>query len=101
MSDFVKVAEAGELPSGKGKVVVIGGRAIALLNSDGKFYALDNTCPHRGGSLGDGFVVGGIVTCPLHRWTYEVATGKCTINPTAQVSCFEVKVEGNDVFVRA
>jgi nitrite reductase (NADH) small subunit len=101
MDIFVKVAEVDEIPQGHGKVVEIEGRAIAVFNSGGAFYAIDNTCPHKGGPLGEGVVVGNTVICPWHRWTFDVTSGRCTINPMARVACFEIKVEGNDVLIRA
>jgi nitrite reductase/ring-hydroxylating ferredoxin subunit len=40
------------------------GEQIALFNVDSQFFALDNTCTHRGGPLADGEVSGHEVTCP-------------------------------------
>lgn len=39
------------------------------------FYALDNACPHSGGSLGDGYIVRDKISCPWHGWPFELATG--------------------------
>ncbi|MEW6730153.1 MAG: Rieske (2Fe-2S) protein [Acidobacteriota bacterium] len=101
MSDFVKVAQVGEIALGKGKVVEVNGQMIAVLNSGGTFYALDNFCPHKGGPLGEGTVVGNLVLCPWHCWTFDITTGKCTVNSMSPpVTCFEVKVEGDDILVR-
>ena len=64
------------------------GKEIALFNVDGEFFALDNTCTHRGGPLAEGEVVGtrGRVpgTAPLNIRTGEVvgsagAAGGCSI----------------------
>ena len=54
MAQFVKIASLSELPPGSAKTVEISGRAVALYNLDGAVYATDNTCPHRGGPLGEG-----------------------------------------------
>ncbi len=54
MSDFISVARVTDVPSGEGRVVEAGDVPIALFNVDGTFHALDNTCLHRGGPLGDG-----------------------------------------------
>ena len=51
MSSFVKVATRGELPAGGKKLVEIDGRAIAVFNVDGAFYAIDDVCTHDGGPL--------------------------------------------------
>ena len=99
IGSFIKVADTSEIPVGTGKVVEVGGKKLAIFNSDGTFYAMDNTCQHRGGPLSEGSVAGGIVTCPWHGWTYEVASGACGIDPSMKLSTYNVKVEGSDIFV--
>lgn len=80
-------------------VVEIDGRTIAVFNVDGQFYALDNTCMHRGGPLGEGFVDRNNLTvqCPWHGWIYSLATGASPIDSMAKVEKFEVKVEEDEV----
>jgi len=99
MAEFVTVAKTGEIPAGEGRVVEAGGRQIALFNVDGEFHALDNTCLHRGGPLGEGELAGKVVTCPWHGWTYDVSTGEVTFNPTVRVEKLQVRVEGDSVQV--
>lgn len=95
---FVEVAGAGDLKPGQGKVVSANGIEIALFNVDGTFYAIENTCPHRGGPLGEGMIDGNNVICPWHGWQFDVTTGKSPFMPVG-VKTFEVKVEGEDIFV--
>ncbi len=95
----MKVAETSDLAPGQGKVVQVNGKAIALFNADGKFYAIDNTCLHRGGPLGEGDLDGKIVTCPWHGWQYDVTTGANEMNPSIKVATVPVSVEGSAVFV--
>lgn len=81
-------------------VAEVNGKAIALFNVDGTFYAIDNTCVHRGGPLGEGDVAGDVVACPWHNWEFNVKTGACINNPSAKVAVYEVTVEGTDIKVR-
>src|SRR5207302_8394110 len=97
----LRVASASDVPAGTGAVVNAGGRLLALFNVDGTFYALDNTCLHRGGPVGEGDLDGTIVTCPWHGWEYDVRTGANTINPAARLKTYEVRVEGDDILVGA
>ncbi|HMG32490.1 MAG TPA: Rieske (2Fe-2S) protein [Blastocatellia bacterium] len=99
MADFVKVANTSDLASGQGKVVEVEGRAVALFNCEGEFFAMDNVCAHRGGPLGEGFVdcANRTVQCPWHGWTYELATAMSPVNPLARVEKFDVLVEGEEV----
>ena len=99
MSNFVKVASANDLKPGENKVVNVNGTEVALFNVEGEFFAITNTCPHRGGPLGEGYLEGDAVTCPWHGWRFNVKTGVSPVIPTSKVPTYEVKVEGGDVFV--
>jgi nitrite reductase (NADH) small subunit/3-phenylpropionate/trans-cinnamate dioxygenase ferredoxin subunit len=100
MSDFVKALEAADLAPGKGTEVSVAGQPVALFNVDGTFFAISNTCLHRGGPLGQGYVEGRTVTCPWHAWTFDVASGENVVNGELKVACFATKVEDGQVFVR-
>lgn len=99
MGKPAKIAEKSDLNPGECKVVEVEGKTLAIFNVAGSFYAVDNTCLHRGGPLGEGELDGKIVTCPWHGWQYDVATGANVNNPAVKVACFPVKVEGTAVFV--
>ena len=99
MAEFVRIAGTGDVKAGTGTVAEVNGQAIALFNVEGTFYAIDNTCVHRGGPLGEGELTGEAVACPWHGCEYNVKDGKCTNNPSACVKTYEVKVEGQDVKV--
>ncbi|MBI4530769.1 MAG: non-heme iron oxygenase ferredoxin subunit [Candidatus Latescibacteria bacterium] len=97
MATLVKVAEVGELSPGECTMVEANGREIALFNVDGTYFALDNTCLHRGGPLGEGYLEDEIVTCPWHGWQYNVKTGECSMNPNIKVATYPVTVEGSEI----
>ncbi len=99
MGNFVKVARRGEIPEGTGKTVEAGGKPIALFNAGGNFYAIHNTCLHRGGPLGEGDLEGTTVTCPWHAWEYDITTGCNLDDETRKVACFAVRLEGDDILV--
>ena len=99
MPNFVKVANTSDLKPGESKVVEVDGEQVALFNVDGEFFAISNTCLHRGGPLGEGFVEGDVVTCPWHGWRYNVKTGANLMIPNQKVPAYQIKIEGNDVFV--
>ena len=99
MAGLTKVAQRADLPVGSGKVVEAGGKTIAVFNCEGTFYAIENTCKHRGGPLGDGSLSGTAVTCPWHGWEYDVATGACAMDASLKVQTFDVNVDGEDVLV--
>ena len=75
-------------------------RDPALFNIEGTFYAMGNSCPHRGGPLGEGSLAGSTVTCPLHGAEFNVKTGE-VLGPPAEtgVKSYAVRVEGQDVLI--
>ena len=99
MANFVRVAATADVPPGTGKCVEADGKQIALFNVGGVFHAIDNTCLHRGGPLGEGELEGKIVTCPWHGWQYDVTTGVNTMDETERVDRYDVKIEGDSVLV--
>ncbi len=96
---FQKIAATSELAPGSSKMVTVEGREIALFHVDGKFFAIENSCAHRGGPLAEGAIEGCIVTCPWHGYKFDVASGKSISHPLSSVGCFTVKVEGQDIWV--
>ena len=99
MATLTKVATKADIPTGSGKVVEVGGKQVAVFNCDGTFYAIDNTCKHRGGPLGEGSLSNTTVTCPWHGWEYDVTSGACQMDSSIKVQKFDVKVEGDDILV--
>ncbi len=96
---LVKVATVEEIDPGTGSVVTADGKEIALFNLGGTYYAIDNTCKHLGGPLGEGDLEAEIVTCPWHGWEYNVKTGGCQMDATICVETYPVQVQGTDVMV--
>ena len=97
MADYVTVALVDDVPPGTGKVVQAGGRLLALFNVEGRFYALDNTCLHRGGPVGEGDLDGTVVTCPWHGFQYDVTTGRNVFDPDVGLETFPLRVADGEV----
>ena len=96
---FVRTVNVDEVPAGTVRELQVEGTAIALANVGGKFYAINNTCLHRGGPLGQGVLEGKVVTCPWHGWQYDVTNGKVLQNPSVGVDCYAIEVRGQDLFI--
>jgi 3-phenylpropionate/trans-cinnamate dioxygenase ferredoxin subunit len=110
----VVIGTVAEMPPGTRRQVMVGGRAIAVFNVDGQFFALRDICPHQGACLSAGTLVvgsltasgpgdytyersGGSVRCPWHGWEYDLATGQSFFDPTGnRVRQYPVWVEPGD-----
>ena len=100
MSQFTTVARVGSIPEGQGETFTVGERTIAVFNEGGKYFAIDDLCPHMGASLGAGEVQDGIVTCPWHAWRFKICDGTWCDNPKLSVDCFDVRVAGENIQIR-
>lgn len=98
---YVRVAAAGEVPPLSGKLVEVAGQQIALFNLGDVFYAINDLCPHRGAPLSEGYLEGETVLCAWHCFDFSLRTGASETVPGLRVATYEVKVEGDEVFIAA
>jgi len=73
---WVRVARVEDVPPGQVRSAQAEGRTLALVNLDGRFYALDAVCPHQGGPLDQGQIWRGALECPWHRFCFDPDTGR-------------------------
>jgi nitrite reductase/ring-hydroxylating ferredoxin subunit len=105
------VAEVDEIAPGGRKIVEVEGRSIGIFNVDGEYLAVRNRCPHQGGPLCLGTLVGAIespepgvyhhsrrgemIRCPWHAWEFDLRTGRSWFDPARKrVANYEVAVVG-------
>ena len=79
--------------------MMVGRYEVALFNVNGELFALENSCPHQGGPIADGWVEGETVTCPWHAWCFNLRTGKMTLGDFAMLPRFGIRVDGEEIFV--
>jgi len=111
------VATVGEIPPGGHKLVELQGRQIGVFNVKGEFLAISNRCPHQGGSLCRGKLVGlaeseepgqyklsrhgELLRCPWHGWEFDIRTGQSWCDPTkVRVRSYAVSVEHGENLVK-
>lgn len=101
MSDYVRIAGVGEIPPGSAKAFEVSGREIAVFHLDDGFYAISNTCSHKGARLCDGTIVGSSVLCPWHGAEFRITTGEA-LTPPARIGVpsYPVRVRGEDLEVQ-
>jgi nitrite reductase/ring-hydroxylating ferredoxin subunit len=98
MGQLVKIANTEDVPEGHGIAAEAAGRKVALFHVDGKYFAVDGTCTHRGGPLAEGELNGNVVTCPWHGANFDVTSGEA-LSPPAQsgVTCYKVQLDGSEI----
>jgi nitrite reductase (NADH) small subunit len=100
---FVTICTAAELPGpGEMREITVTGsegveKVLCLANEGGRYAAVDNVCPHRGGPLAEGTLEAGKVLCPWHMWAFDLETGVADHNPRELVKVYPLRVESDAV----
>ncbi|MCI0530920.1 MAG: non-heme iron oxygenase ferredoxin subunit [candidate division Zixibacteria bacterium] len=95
-----QVANAGEIPAGKSKVVKAGGKELLVCNVKGEFFCIDNVCTHDYGLLGDGEIEGEEIECPLHGARFNIKTGDVIALPAVDpIKTYPVRLNDGHIIV--
>ncbi len=98
----VRVCKTEELKPGMATRVELDGTPVAVVNVDGSFYAVADTCTHEEASLSEGTVEDDTIECPKHGAVFHLPTGDVRSLPaTKPVATFETKIEDEDLYVEA
>ncbi len=94
------VCTVAEVPEGTAHRVVVDGRPIAVVHTEGEWFAVSDICSHADVSLAEGDVDGCTLECWLHGSRFDLRTGRPSGPPaTTPVPIYPVSVEGDTVFV--
>jgi len=100
-SSCLRAGRAADLaPGGRKLVFREGAEAILVMNIGGRFYALDNSCPHAGASIASGSCEGHSLSCPAHGLTFDVRSGQCTASPNLRIRTHDAQVTDGELIIR-
>jgi len=99
LNDFIAVGRVEDIPDGTSRVVKVKGKTIALFNVSGKFFAINNICPHEGGPLAKGKLKGFVIGCPWHDLQFDVRSGFGTDGGGYCVASYDVRIKDDEVLV--
>lgn len=96
----VVVAAAAEIPNGQRKIVQVDNLSIGVFHHDEQWYAVRNSCIHRGGPVATGSLEGDILTCPWHGFQFNLRTAQCVADPKAELDRYVVSMVDGHVLVQ-
>lgn len=100
MANWLEVGKVDDIPVLGARVVVKGDEKIAIFrNSKDEIFAINDSCPHKQGSLSQGIVHDKSVTCPLHGWKINLQTGEALAPDEGCTAHYDVKVEDGNIFL--
>lgn len=98
--EWIDVGALEDIPQRGSRVVRTGRGNVAVFRTAADaIYAVDDHCPHRGGPLSQGIVHGRSVTCPLHNWVIDLASGKAEGADEGCVRTIACRVESGRIFL--
>ena len=95
------VGKTSDISPGKMQKVTADGKEILVVNVDGNYFAMNDTCTHAGASLADGKLEGSILTCDWHGAKFDCKTGKLHAFPAKikDLNSYKVVVESDNIFL--
>lgn len=100
MAKWIDAAGENEIAPGSKQCLTVAGFPIILYNIEGTLVATYNICPHAGLPIGDGDLIGSVISCPFHAYTYDVRTGRNVDDPDAErLMTIKVRSQGGRVEV--
>lgn len=97
---WTKICPLNEIPKLGSRLVRTAAVDIGVFRTeDDRVFALNNSCPHKGGPLSQGIVYGDKVACPLHSWKISLVDGKAEEPDIGATACYQVKIEDGIVYL--
>ena len=102
MSEFhwYRIGPADDIELGSLRGARIQGHRVCIGRAELGFFAVEDTCPHAGGSLSTGLIDGREIVCPLHVWGFDVETGESPEDPNCPLRVYPVRVEGDELEIQ-
>jgi nitrite reductase (NADH) small subunit len=100
--NWIDIGALEDVPREGARVVRTAAGCVAVFRTaEDRVFALDDRCPHKGGPLSEGIVHGSQVTCPLHNWVFDLATGQAQGAEEGSVASHPVRVEAGRILIDA
>ncbi|WP_332692573.1 nitrite reductase small subunit NirD [Devosia sp.] len=102
MTEWIEIGSIDAIPRrGSRCVNTPAGRIAVFRTQDDQIFAIENRCPHKQGPLSEGIVHGASVTCPLHNWVFDLATGQALGADEGKVRTYPIDVVEGRIFMAA
>ena len=101
IGEWLDIGPVDQIAPGNARTLPVrGGTEIAVFHTlEGRFYALENKCPHKAGPLSQGIVHGNVVTCPLHSWQISLKSGEALGDDEGCVPTIPLRVDAGRIYL--
>ncbi|MDJ0859784.1 MAG: nitrite reductase small subunit NirD [Dinoroseobacter sp.] len=99
-SDWIDIGALEDIPARGARVVKTAMGCVAVFRTGAdEVFALENSCPHKGGPLSEGIVHGNKVTCPLHNWVFSLETGEAQGADEGTVPTYPARIDSGRILL--
>ncbi len=95
----VYVGRVEDIPEGERTIIQADDLSIGVFHHEGNWYALMNSCLHRGGPVCDGPLEDGTLTCPWHGYQYNLPDGRLLLDPSAALPMYPVELREGELYL--
>jgi nitrite reductase (NADH) small subunit len=95
----IRLCATDDVPPGEGRSVSVNGSPLALFRLETGWFAVQGSCPHRGGPIADGIAADRSVICPLHERRFDLDSGEPLGHDCERLRTYSVAERGGDVFL--
>ncbi len=92
---------ASELHEDVAEVRYVVGKKMCFMRTAAGVFAIQDKCPHNGFSLSQGIPTedGLSIVCPLHRYQYNMQTGRCSHSSGGGAHVFPVEEREDGLYI--
>ncbi|MEM8750940.1 MAG: nitrite reductase small subunit NirD [Pseudomonadota bacterium] len=100
--NWVAIGNISDIPELGSRRVMAGKKTIAVFRTGpSEVFAIEDSCPHKGGPLSQGIVHDGCVTCPLHNWVISLSTGEAQGADEGRAKTYPTMLDGETILLDA
>ena len=100
--NWIDIGALSDIPAQGARVVKTAAGCVAVFRTaEDQVFAIDDSCPHKGGPLSEGIVHGNSITCPLHAWVFSLETGMAQGADEGEVNSYPARVEAGRILLDA
>ncbi|ALL05885.1 (2Fe-2S)-binding protein [Pedobacter sp. PACM 27299] len=79
--------------------IKVNGKKLCLVRHQDQTFVVQNSCPHAGGILSGGTCKNGYLICPIHRWEYNLETGRGAEGQGDYIDTYPVETRVDGIYV--
>ena len=100
--NWIDIGALTDIPPQGARVVKTAEGCVAVFRTaEDQVFAIDDSCPHKGGPLSEGIVHGNAVTCPLHAGVFSLEIGMAQGADEGAVNSYPARVEAGRILLDA